>query len=263
MRSLVRFYSAPVLELCMICGQKVVQHHIQLCTRRAVVRAARNVKRTCMTKSDLHLKADVEAELACDPRIDASKITVTTDQGAVALHGTVGTFAAKWLAEDAVMRVRGARSIAQHLSVAVQPQHERPDEEIAEAVHHALKWDVFVPHGVTSKVHRGVVTLMGQATWNFQRASAARAILHLAGVVEVINSIVLKPEVSQGQLQDGIETALRRQATVDGKAIQVSTSGTTITLSGHTTWDAAKNARHAAWAVPGVMHVVDQMIVMS
>ena len=197
-----------------------------------------------MTNSDAQLKTDVEAELAWDPRIDASAIHVTTDRGAVSLHGTVDTFAAKWLAEDAVMRIRGARSIAQHLSVEVRPQHQRSDEEIAEAVHHALKWDVFVPRGIGAEVHGGVVTLIGHASWNFQRASAARAIHYLAGVVEVINSIAVKPEVAKAQLHDGDEVAL--QATVDGNGIRVSTSGTTVTLSGHATWDGARTARHVA-----------------
>lgn len=213
-----------------------------------------------MNKTDEQLKTEIETELRWDPKINGVRIAVTVEGGAVSLHGAVDTYAEKWAAEDAVMRVHGARTIAQHLTVELPPHHMRSDKELPAAVHNQLKWDVFVPKNVAGTVRDGVVTLTGQVTWNFQRASAERAIQHLAGIVAVIDAIVLKPEVSTGQVKEKIETALRRQATADGKLIVVTAAGSTVTLSGEaSSWDAANDARNAAWAVAGVTDVVDHL----
>jgi len=37
-------------------------------------------------------------------------------------------------------------------------QHAQRDEQITEAVHHALKWNVLVPRNITAEVHEGGVT---------------------------------------------------------------------------------------------------------
>jgi osmotically-inducible protein OsmY len=215
-----------------------------------------------MPKTDLQLQSDIEAELAWDPSVDPAGIAVTVDRGAVSLHGVVHSFAAKWAAEDAVMRVAGARTIAQHLAVEVLAEHRHSDAEIQSAADHQLRWDVFIPRHITASVHEGVVTLQGQVTWNFQRAAAERLVQALAGVSEVVDEIVLVPAVTTGHLREVVERALRRQATADGAAIRVTTTGETITLTGRvSSWASANNAKHVAWTVPGVTAVIDQLIV--
>ncbi|CAN5495431.1 BON domain-containing protein [soil metagenome] len=215
-----------------------------------------------VTKTDLQLKTDIEAELAWDPSVNPSGIKVTVDRGAVSLDGIVNTFPAKWAAEDAVMRVAGARTIAQHLAVEVLPEHRRSDAEIRSAADHQLRWDVFVPRHITATVHEGVVTLQGQVTWNFQRAAAARVIQSLAGVSEVANEIVLRPAVNKGHLKEVIERALHRQAKSAAASIHVTTTGETITLTGRVaSWASAKDAEHVAWSVPGVTAVIDHLTI--
>src|SRR5208282_1824738 len=99
------------------------------------------------------------------------------------LLGAVDTYADKWAAEDAVKRVSGVRAVAEDLTVKVLGDHKRSDSEIATAVQSAFKWDVYVPKAVTAKVHQGLVTLEGHATWNYQRDAAERAVRFLTGVV--------------------------------------------------------------------------------
>lgn len=215
-----------------------------------------------MPKSDLQLTADIEAELAWEPSVNPAGITIAVEQGAVSLHGVVSSFPAKWAAEDAVMRVAGARTIVQHLFVAVTPEHRRSDAEIQNAADHQLKWDVFIPPHVRASVRDSVVTLQGEVTWNFQRSAAERLVQSLAGVSEVINELVLRSAVNTGQLKDLVERALRRQARADGAAIRVTTTGGTITLSGYvSSWASAKDAKHVAWSIPGVTAVIDQLSV--
>jgi osmotically-inducible protein OsmY len=213
-----------------------------------------------MDKTDIQLKQDIEEELRWDPKVNAAQIGVSVDKGAVSLLGAVDTYAEKWAAEDATKRVAGVRTVAQELTVKILTDHKRDDSEIAAAVQSALKWDVSVPTAVTAKIHHGRVTLEGQVTWNYQREAAERAIRYLTGVVGVINSIILKPQASATQVKEKVLAALQGQATTDAKSIHVETSGSKVILTGHaSSWQSIEDAASAAWAVPGVTEVVDQL----
>jgi len=215
-----------------------------------------------VNKSDKQLQQDVEEELRWDPKVNAAQIGVTVDGGAVSLTGTVDTYAQKWAAEDATKRVSGVRTMAQDLSVKLLSDHKHTDSEIATAIQSALKWDVMVPKTVTAKVTSGSVTLEGQATWNFEREAAERAVRYLTGVVSVINAVALKSQVSPTDVKEQIQTALNRQAKADAKGIKIDTSGGKVTLTGHaSSWQTTEDAADAAWATPGVTEVIDRMTV--
>jgi osmotically-inducible protein OsmY len=213
-----------------------------------------------MSKTDMQLKRDIEEELRWDPKVNAARIGVTVEGGAVSLLGEVDTYPAKWAAEGAAKRVSGVRTVAQDLTVKVLADHVRSDPEIATATQSVLGWDLLVPTTVTATVHQGAVTLGGEATWNYQREAAERAVRHLAGVVAVHNSIRLKPQASVEQVREKVQAALQRQATSDAKSIHIETSGGTVTLTGHaSSWQSIEDAANAAWAAPGVTEVVDHL----
>ena len=95
-------------------------------------------------KSDLELKRDVEAELACDRSILPASIGVEVSNGVVTLSGHPASYAAKLAAQRATARVAGVRGIAVKMEVRV-PQHEaRSDEDIADTVRSILEWTVGV-----------------------------------------------------------------------------------------------------------------------
>jgi osmotically-inducible protein OsmY len=211
-------------------------------------------------KNDMQLKSDIEDELRWDPRINAARIGVTVDKGAVTLLGAVDTYPEKWAAEDAAKRVSGVRTIAQDLTVTLLGDHLRSDSEIAAATQSALTWDVSVPKAVTARISNGMVTLEGQVTWNYQREAAERAVRHLVGVVSVTNAMTLKPQMSAVEVKEKIQVALQRQATADSKSIDIVAANGKVTLSGHaSSWQSIEDAANAAWAVPGVTEVVDHV----
>ena len=215
-----------------------------------------------MTKTDLQLKQDIEQELRWDPKVNAAEIGVSVDKGVVSLLGAVDTYAQKWAAEEATKRVSGVRTVAADLTVKILGDHKRTDSDIAAAVQNSLTWDVLVPNSVTAKVQQGSVTLEGKVTWNYQREAAERLVRNLTGVVSVYNSIALDPQISATKVKEKIEAALKRQATADGKAIQIETSGSKVTLTGHaSSWHSIEDASNAAWGVPGVTDVVDKLTV--
>jgi VCBS repeat-containing protein len=213
-----------------------------------------------MTKTDIQLKQDVEAELRWDPKVNAAQIGVSVDAGAVSLFGAVDTYAQKWAAEDATKRVQGVRALAQDLTVKLLTDHERSDSEIAGAMQRALEWDVYVPLTVTATVYLGAVTLAGRVAWNYERDAAERAVRHLKGVTTVHNGITLEPQASAAQVNVQVQAALHRQGVPDSNSILVEAVGGEVTLSGFaSSWQSIVDAENAAWAAPGVSQVVDHV----
>ena len=215
-----------------------------------------------MKKTDMQLKEDIAEELLLDPQVNAAQIGISVHQGAVTLLGTVDTYAEKWAAEDATKRVSGVRAVAQDLTVAILSDHMHSDTDIAAALQNAFEWNVYIPKTVTARVESGSVTLEGQVIWNYQRVVAERAARCLTGVVAVQNSIMLKPRTSANQVKQKVLAALHRQAVADGKSIHIETEGGKVTLTGHaSSWQSIEDATNAAWAVPGVTEVIDQLMI--
>ena len=213
-----------------------------------------------LAKSDIQLKEDIEEELRWDPKVNAAQVGVTVNNGAVSLLGTVDTYPQKCAAEDVAKRVAGVRALARDLTVKIAAGHRRTDADIAAAVLSTLKWNVFVPKTVTATVQNGTVTLEGHATWHYQREAAARAVCHLTGVVAVVNSISLKPDVSAAKVRELVQAALERQASVDTDSIKIDIAGGKVTLTGYaSSWQSIEDAANAAWAAPGVTEVLDQV----
>jgi osmotically-inducible protein OsmY len=213
-----------------------------------------------MERSDIQLKQDVVAELEWDPRLDASKVRVEVRNGVVTFFGRVSTYAEKWAAEEAARRVVGVRALAEELTVTI-PGEDRPsDTAIAEAAARALEWDVVVPATISVMVQDGHLTLRGHVKLNYQREAAASAVRQLSGVVSVSNDVDIDASATEEDTQRNIESALKRQATIDAKSIHVSASGGTVTLSGEaSSWHAISDAIAAAWSASGTTQVIDNI----
>lgn len=212
-------------------------------------------------KSDIQLKADVTAELAWDPAINATNIGVMVKDGVVTLAGQLDTFSEKHAVERAVRRVSGVRGIALDLDVKLAPEHERSDAEIAQAAITAIKLNSLVPDGkVKVEVEEGWVTLTGEVDWGYQFASAEQCIRPLAGVQGLFNRITIKPRASSTDIGGQIAAALRRQAEREAKHIGIEVEGSVVTLRGkvHSLMehDAAVGA---AFSTHGVSRVVDKL----
>ncbi|HEX5027145.1 MAG TPA: BON domain-containing protein [Agriterribacter sp.] len=214
-------------------------------------------------KSDIEIQKDVMDELQWEPCLNASEIGVAVKNGVVTLSGRVDSYYKKLSAEKASKRVAGVRAVAEDIQVGISPSYHKSDSEIADAVVNALKWHTSVQEEkIKIKVEDGIVKLEGDVEWEYQRIIAKTAIENLAGVKSVINLITVKPKIEASDIQQKINSAFIRSATIDSEKISVEVSGGKVILHGKVRSFAEKeDAERAAWAAPGVVGLDSNLVV--
>ena len=210
--------------------------------------------------TDAQLKTAILDELNWTPEVNGTHIGVAVDQGAVTLSGEVESFPERRLAEKAVMRVHGVTAIAEELTVRSN-WGTANDTDIAREAGHALDSAINVPGTVKAAVRDHRVTLSGEVHWYFEREAAMQAVRYLKGVDGVVNTVVIKPLVSAGNLKNDIEAAFVRNAQVESHNLTVTADGQgSVTLEGHVnTWNERSQAEHLAWSAPGVTTVHNRL----
>ncbi|WP_169580604.1 MULTISPECIES: BON domain-containing protein [Microbacterium] len=217
---------------------------------------------TVIARRDRDVRDSVQNELEWMPQVEASRIGVSVEDGAVTLSGEVDDFAQRVAAKRAALRVRGVRTVIDHLTVYPKRGWPVSEREIAGEVERALKAAVNVPDTVKAEIQDHTVVLTGEAEWDYQRRAAKRAVRELRGVYAVSDMIALAPRPTAPDTVDRIRSALARNALVDAGRIDVSVAGTSVVLSGSvTSWAERREAERAAWGSPHVTHVDNRVTV--
>ncbi|HMD67214.1 MAG TPA: BON domain-containing protein [Stellaceae bacterium] len=213
--------------------------------------------------NDLQLRQDVLDELEFEPSVNAAQIGVTANKSVVTLTGFVTSYAEKAAAERAARRVKGVKAIAEEIEVRLPSDTKRADDEIAARALDILKWQVGVPADrITVKVEKGIVTLMGDVDWQFQKTDAEHVVHKLTGVINVVNQIRVASPVRASDVKEKIQKALERSADVEASRITVQTEGGRVVLSGKVrAWYERDIAERAAWSAPGVTEVQDHLTI--
>lgn len=214
-------------------------------------------------RTDEEIQQDVLAELRWDARVQPNEIGVVVKGGVVTLTGWVDSYLKKWAAEEAALRVRGVKAVANDIEVRLSESGQRTDADIAAAVVRALEADAFLsPEKVHVTVSKGWVTLEGEVEWQFEKEDAERVVRRLAGVKGVTNLITVKPRPMPAELRKKIEDALVRSAKTDAEHINVEVQGSKVVLRGTVrSWAEREEAERVAWSAPGVTTVEDQIVV--
>lgn len=215
-------------------------------------------------KTDLELKKDILAELAYEPSINATDISVSVKEGIVLLNGSVSNFAAKLAAAHAAKRVAGVKGVADEVVVHLTDSSHRTDDEIAAAAAKSIDWTLAVPTGaVTAMVHDGWLTLEGIVKWAHQKYAAEEAVQRLPGIKGINNFIIIRPkQPTSSDVNTAIKAAFERHALLDAQKITVETSGSKVVLRGTLgSCLEREEAERAARSAPGVSEVENNIII--
>jgi osmotically-inducible protein OsmY len=214
-------------------------------------------------KSNQELQTDVQNAIKWEPLLNAAEIGVTAKDGVVSLTGVVDSYAKKMEAENAAKKVIGVKALVEKIEVKFPTSWTKTNTEIANEVLTGLKNDWSIPNErVTVKVEDGWVTLEGELPWNYQKESAKNAVNFLMGVKGVTNNIKIKSESHDAIEKRDVEDAIHRSWSVDDSDINVSVSGTTVTLTGTVdSWYQKEEAARIAWKTSGIWHVKNELVV--
>ena len=213
--------------------------------------------------TDTRMMDSVKQELEWDPRVNASHIGISANNGAIALSGHAPAYWDKWAAVRAAERVYGVRAVADEIEVKLPDASVRTDSDIADAIVRHMSWNNAIPDTVKAEVGNGHVTLRGSVEWGYQRDEAARAIRFLEGVAGLTNLITVKPSAAKIENVDiRVAEAIRRMANVDARSIWVTSTNGTVHLHGHVHSLAERRVAHlAAASAPGVMNVKNEILI--
>jgi len=213
-----------------------------------------------MTPEDL--VNDVKRALSSDTRIDQSMVRVSGEQpGVIVLDGQVDTYNEKVLAEDITGRVRGVNDVINNIGVV--PPIAKSDEEIADDVRGNLKRDAWVEWSrISIEVIDGVVFLRGTVASMVEKQEAENDARWIAGVVDVVNHLVVKPEITiaDAEIERDVRAALIKNTRLDLTEMNVDVTDGVVTLTGEVpNFTQKRIAEFVAFSVAGVVDVVNEL----
>lgn len=216
--------------------------------------------------SDTILKKQISEKFDAQPGLRPHDINISVENGIVTLSGRVRSYFEKRLAERAVKSINGVKAVIEELQVDLDASLQRSDKDIAEAAIRALEWDMSIPlNKIQVTVEKGELKLTGDVEYQYQKENAYSDVRYLYGVRSVLNCIAIKPSVpliDPEKVSKQIISEFQRNAVLDAKHIEVETKGTKIILKGKVrSWAELEEAKRAAWDVPGVTDVEDQLTI--
>ena len=208
-------------------------------------------------KTNSELQTDVQNAIKWEPLLNDTEISVSAEDGIVALTGIVDNYVKKIVAENTSKKVIGVKALVEKIDVKIPNSSRKTNTEIANEVLNSLKSNSAIPiDKITVKVEDGWVTLGGELMWNYQKEAAKKSVDNLMGVRGITNNIIIKSETNNIIEQKAIENAIDRNWDINDWDIHVKVSGKQVILSGTVkSWYQKDEAERICWNTPGISEV--------
>ena len=216
-------------------------------------------------KTNSELQRNVQNAIKWEPSMHAAEIGVTAKDGVVTLSGTVNSYSKKINAERAAKNVVGVKAVAVNITINYGGSFRKNDTEIASDILGALKHNWEVPEDrIKVKVEDGWVKLEGEVPWKYQEEAITKAIRNLSGVKGITNLIEIKSESKDILEKKDIQSALKRNWSINSKDIKVEVNHNNVKLAGLVNSLYQKEeAGRLAWNTPGVRSVDNELEVIN
>jgi len=213
------------------------------------------------------IKRDIVEQLVWDNSVNANDIHVEVQGNTVQLKGTVPNYTAKLAAERNAYKVQGVLNVESYISVAFPPHSTLPDDdEITENIKNMLAWNNKIKNAgnISVETNKGVVTLSGRVTGNWENYEAAEIANATRGVVDVVNKISIRPVKTLHDLdiEKDIRKAYKRSILIDENKIEINVKESIVYLTGTVANHVIKNeAYKTALHTSGVIDVIDNVTI--
>lgn len=182
------------------------------------------------------IKQEVIEHLTWDNSINVNDVMLKVIDNTVRLSGTVPNQTAKMAAERDAYQVKGVLKVENLLEVEFPPRITLPsDDEITDNIRNILAWDDRVnPEKIEVRTKKGVVVISGTVSSYREKYHAARIILSITGVIELINNLKVIPvqKILDRDIEKDIKKAYRRSILVDEDRVRVNVRDGVACLSG-------------------------------
>lgn len=141
------------------------------------------------------------------------------------------------------------------------------DQEIRQNVWDEISHDARIDSsGITVTVRNGVVYLDGTVPTYSQKVIAEQDARRIKGVIDVVNNLAVKPPRvwTDEEIRSMVRANIDRDVRITTpEKIHVSVSGGVVTLTGTVpSYDQKEAASDDAWSVPGVIDVINDIVVV-
>ncbi len=217
-----------------------------------------------MKRVDEHIKKDIVDELYWDDRIDASKISVTVDEGVVNLTGQVPSYGDLALTRTAAWRIAGVTDVVDNLQVGyISPPALPGDSEIKSQADSLLLWDPTIDEKpIEITVIDGVVTLSGTIDAYWKKMFVEDKLFGLRGVLDIKNKLAVVPSqrLSDELVARNIVAAMERDVMVESEDVNVEVNNGVVHLTGKVpSWTTRYYAELDAARTAGVVDVTNEL----
>lgn len=219
-------------------------------------------------REDSEIQRAIDAELRARQGDETSNVSATLHCGVVRLSGFTSSYCEKYAVEGVIRAIPGVADVLNEIETHTVPSAHPSDAELRCEVLRALQTEVpSIFDRLTINVRDGAVTLEGSVGCCFLRERAESAVRRLGSLVTVHNAITLEPAALMGEVQrrvDALCHVLPGSSNARNTEVRASATDAEITLTGSVECTEARVlAEQAAWSVPGVLKVRNQITLQT